>query len=182
MTDNTPLKIKAIINTIIRLLPIGFYFGSLIVTLLFYDVRGLVLFIGLLINEFISLGFRYMFQTEDLVNCALVRSPTSFFTMPSPHTQMVAFVMSFFITDMYEQNYFDMVNFIILGGLTFVTMWSRMNIGCKNVIDIIYAFLIGSLIGSIYYMTVKDWYHQMGGESSDDIQSDIPELDVYQPE
>ena len=38
--------IKAILNTIVRLLPLGFYSGSAMSALMFQDIRGTILFVG----------------------------------------------------------------------------------------------------------------------------------------
>jgi len=177
------INVKNIINTIVRLLPIGFYFGSIILGLFFYDMKGFLLFMGFVINEIIMLGTRYMFQTEDIVNCALVKNTDGFFTLPAPHTEFVSFIWSFLISDMYFQSRYDVVNFIILSLIVIITMWSRMMIGCQDIIDVIYSLLLGCLLGTGYYMIIKDYYNPKNEETitNNQFQPDFAELDIYIP-
>ncbi len=148
---------KAIINTFIRLLPIGLYLGTLLMGILFTDIRAFVLFVGYFLNDIISFGFRQMFQTVDLANGAIVQSVSNFYTLPSSHTQMIAFTLSYFFTDMYVKQNFNIVNFIFLGFLLLVTVWSRINIGCENIVDGMFATIIGVLIGVTYYKITEKW-------------------------
>jgi membrane-associated phospholipid phosphatase len=148
---------KAIINTFVRLIPLGLYFGTLLMGILFTDARAFILLIGYLLNDVISYGFRKMYQTVDLVNCAIVQSPTNFYTMPSSHTQTVAFTLAYFFMDMYIKNSFNVINFIFLGFMLLVTMWSRINIGCEAIIDSMFAVVIGIIVGSVYYRLTQNW-------------------------
>lgn len=170
---------KAVINTMVRLIPIGLYGGCLILGILMSDPRAFVLLFGYILNDLLSMAFRTLFQTMDLVNCSIVQSEKKFYTMPAPHTQTMAFTLSYFFTEMYFKNNFNMVNFIFLGFLYLVTVWSRINIGCKNIIDVIYATLIGVLLGTAYYRLTEHWstskkndYNLDGGDES--------EVDIYQ--
>lgn len=157
---------KAIINTVVRLIPIGLYFGSILMGILFQNVQAFVLLLGFLFNDFISLGFRYLFQTVDIANCAVVESTKNFYTLPAPHTQTVAFTLSYFFTDMYLNNTFNPTNFIFLAFLLMTTIWSRMNVGCQNVFDAIFATMIGLLLGTIYYRLTEKWYQSGNLEES----------------
>lgn len=170
---------KAIINTVIRLLPIGLYTGSLIFGILLSDPRAFVLLVGYIINDLLSLGFRTLFQTVDLVNCSVVQSDTKFYTLPAPHIQTVAFTLSFFFTEMYLKNKFNMVNFIFLGFLLLITVWSRINIGCKNIIDAIYATLIGIILGTAYYRLTENWNISPVKDFEETTQKDL-DVDIYQ--
>jgi hypothetical protein len=171
---------KAIINTIIRLIPIGLYTGTLIFGILLSDPRAFVLLVGYIINDVLSLGFRTLFQTVDLVNCSVVQSDKNFYTLPSSHTQTVAFTLSFFFTEMYLKNKFSMVNFIFLGFLLLVTVWSRINIGCENIIDAIYATLIGVLIGTAYYRLTENWNMPSIKNDDNSAYSSNSEVDIYE--
>lgn len=183
-SDLFTIQLKSIINTIVRLLPVGFYFGSLMLGLFFNDFKGFLLFIGLVANEIIMLGTRYMFQTEDIINCALVKTGDKFFTLPAPHTELVSFIWSFLVSDMYYQNRFDTVNFITLSVIVLVTLWSRMAIGCQDAIDVIYSLLLGCLLGTGYYTIIKDYYHpkpEENQEAGGQFQPDYADLDIYIP-
>jgi len=42
--------------------------------------------------------------------------------------------------------------------LQLLTIYSRINVGCKTLLDAIYCTLIGMLSGVIYYSLIKDYY------------------------
>ena len=175
---------KAIANTFIRLLPIGFYFGTIIMGILFTDIRAFILLMGFLSNDLISYGFRQLFQTIDLPTCALVESNKNFFTMPASHTQTVAFLMSFFLTEMYYKNTFNPVNFILLGFILLLTAWSRINVGCENIVDIVFAIAIGFLIGAAYYKLTQDWVTVSDASKTQTQSKNLieiaPQVEIYQ--
>ena len=62
-----------------------------------------------------------------------------------------------FFADMYVKQNFNVVNFIFLGFLLLVTIWSRVNIGCENITDGIFATIIGVMIGVTYYKLTEKW-------------------------
>ena len=42
--------------------------------------------------------------------------------------------------------------------LIIITIYSRVNVGCKTLLDAIYCTLIGLLTGIVYYSLIKDYY------------------------
>ena len=58
---------------------------------------------------------------------------------------------------MYTKNLFNPVNFVFLAAILLVTMWSRINVGCEDIVDAIYAATIGILIGTAYYRITETW-------------------------
>jgi membrane-associated phospholipid phosphatase len=173
---------KAIVNTFVRILPLGFYFGTIIMGILFTDLRAFILLMGFVANDLISFGFRQLFQTIDLPTCAIVESNKNFFTMPSSHTQTVAFLMSFFLTEMYVKNIFNPVNFVLLGFLLLLTGWSRINVGCENIIDVIFAILIGVLIGATYFKITETWVTASSKSTTQktNLVQTGPQIEIYQ--
>ena len=173
---------KAIVNTFIRLMPIGFYFGTIIMGILFTDLRAFILLMGFVANDVISFGFRQLFQTIDLPTCAIVESNKNFFTMPSSHTQTVSFLMSFFLTEMYYKNTFNPVNFILLGFILMLTSWSRINVGCETIIDVIFAIGIGTLIGATYYKITETWVNTSttSTKQNTNLVQVGPQVEIYQ--
>ena len=59
---------------------------------------------------------------------------------------------------MYYNNTFSALKFFMLVVLLMVTIYSRINVGCKTLLDAIYCTLIGLLFGVVYYNLVKDYY------------------------
>ena len=151
--------IKIFLNTAVRLLPIGLYSGSVMSGAVFQDFRGILLFIGLLGNELLSLGYRMILRGIVNPQCALTYSIEGMpFVLPSPITQTIGVFVGFFYMDMYYNNGFNTVEFFTLTAMLLVTIYSRVNIGCKTLLDSIYCALIGLLIGIIYYNLIQPYY------------------------
>jgi hypothetical protein len=151
--------IKIFINTLVRLEPVGLYAGSAMAGAVFSDFRGLLLFLGFLGNELIGLGYKMVLRGTTNPQCALLYSESGTpFALPSPITQTVGFFAGFFFMDMYYNNTFNPMKFFILSILIMITIFSRMNVGCKTLLDAIYCTLIGMLSGVVYYSIIKDYY------------------------
>jgi len=169
---------KAVLNTVVRLIPIGLYGGCILLGILLSDPRAFILLFGYILNDLLSMGFRYLFQTVDLVNCSVVQSDKNFYTLPSPHTQTIAFTLSFFFTQMYFKNNFNVINFIFLSTLLLMTIWSRINVGCKTIVDGIYATMIGLLLGTAYYRLTEHWTASIKNKANE--EAALPDVDIYQ--
>ena len=151
--------IKIFTNTLVRIIPIGLYAGSAMSGVVFQDFRGLLLFIGFLGNELISLGYRMILRGVVNPQCALTYSSEgSPFVLPSPITQTVGFFLGFFFMEMYFNDTFNPMKFFLLSAMLLITIYSRINIGCKTLLDAIYCALVGLLMGVIYYNLIKDYY------------------------
>jgi hypothetical protein len=150
---------KIFINTLVRLEPIGLYTGSLMAGVVFNDFRGLLLFLGFLGNEMIGLGYKMVLRGVSNPQCALMYSESGTpFVLPSPISQTVGFFAGFFFMDMYYNSTFNPMKFFFLSIMIMVTIYSRMNVGCKTLLDAIYCTLIGLLTGVVYYSIIKDYY------------------------
>lgn len=151
--------IKIFINTAVRITPVGLYAGAAMSGVVFNDFRGLLLFGGFLANELIGLGYKMVLRGVSNPQCALLYSESGTpFVLPSPISQTVGFFYGFFSMDMYYNNTFNPMKFFLLSILQLVTIYSRINVGCKTLLDAIYCSLIGMLTGVIYYSLVKDYY------------------------
>ena len=151
--------IKIFINTAVRITPVGLYAGAAMSGVVFNDFRGLLLFLGFLANELIGLGYKMVLRGVSNPQCALLYTETGTpFVLPSPISQTVGFFAGFFFMDMYYNNNFNAGKFLLLSILLLMTMYSRVNIGCKTLLDAVYCALIGLLIGVVYYSLIKDYY------------------------
>ena len=151
--------IKIFFNTSVRLIPVGLYAGSAMSGAVFQDFRGILLFLGLLGNELISLGYRMILRGVVNPQCALTFSTEGIpFVLPSPITQTVGFFVGFFYMDMYYNTSFSPLQFFLLTMMLIITIYSRINIGCKTLLDSIYCALVGLLMGVIYYNLVQPYY------------------------
>lgn len=158
MALNIIVFVKALVNTLVRLFPIGLYSGSIMSSLIFDDNRGTMLFLGFMINEMISLGYRMAFKSIYNPQCALLKSGDTNFVLPAPITQTVGFFVSFILMEMYYDGEFIPVKFFVTLCLVMITIWSRNNIGCKSILDAVFSTLIGTFIGVSYYIIIKDFY------------------------
>ena len=95
--------IPVFFHTFVKIMPIGLYLASFLESMLFNDIRGFFIFVGLLVNDLINIGYNYMMESKPNINCAVVRNvfTDDFFSFATPHTQYIAFVTSFMLTSMY---------------------------------------------------------------------------------
>lgn len=150
---------KIFINTLVRIVPIGLYAGSAMSGVVFQDFRGILLFCGFLGNELLGLGYRMVLHGVSNPQCALLYSQSGTpFVLPSPITQTVGFFAGFFFMDMYYNSMFNAMEFFVLTFLILITIFSRMNVGCKTLLDAVYCTLIGLLFGVVFYNIVQPYY------------------------
>lgn len=149
-----------ILNTIVRLMPVSLYTGSAMSGLIFDDFRGTILFVGFLINEAISYGYRLILNGIYNPQCALMKTEEDYFVLPSPITQTFGFFYGFLMAEMYNQGAFLPTKFFVMTALMILVIYSRVNIGCKSPLDAIYCALLGMLLGMGYFTIVKDYYRQ----------------------
>jgi hypothetical protein len=150
---------KAIINTVVRLMPIGLYTGSAMNAVVMNDFRGVILFMGFIFNELISLGYRMFIKGAYNPHCALLMTNQgSPFVLPSPITQTVGFFFAFFMMDMYYQDQFLPLRFFVFLAIFILTIYSRINVGCKSLMDAMMCSIVGLLLGVGYYEIVKYYY------------------------
>lgn len=150
---------KIFINTLVRIIPVGLYAGSAMSGAVFQDFRGLLLFCGFLGNELLGLGYKMVLHGVSNPQCALMYSEGGTpFVLPSAISQTVGFFAGFFYMDMYYNNTFSAMEFFILTTLMLITIYSRINVGCKTLLDAVYCTLIGLLFGVVYYNIIKDYY------------------------
>jgi hypothetical protein len=151
---------KALINTIVRLSPIGLYSGSALSAFIFNDFRATILFAGLMINEGIAFGYRMILRGIYNPQCALLQNGEDYFVLPSPISQTIGFVVGFFIAKMFNDGEFLPVQFFTMFVILAITIFSRINVGCMGFLDAIYCTLLGMVLGVGYFNLVKDYYRR----------------------
>ena len=156
---------KGILNTIVRLIPVAFYMGSIMCNLLFDNKQANVLLFGFILVEGISYAYKLITNAVDTQQCSLVKSDMNFLTLPAPIPTSVGFLVSFLISDMYHKDNVKPVKLYVLLLLFIVTMWSRVNIGCHSVIDSTMGGIVGLIMGFGYYSVVKDYYNDLSYEN-----------------
>ena len=151
----------SLIHTFIRFLPLGLYFFTYLSTALFKDLRSTILMMGLILNDII--GFLYKKYAKIVPNapCAIfgkVVNKTEIGFLPNPHTEVMSFVASFFYSDMYYKSKFDMMPFSFITIMLFLTIWSRVTIGCKKMKDVLFNLVFGAVRGILFYYFVSKYY------------------------
>jgi hypothetical protein len=150
---------KIFINTFTRLEPIALYAGSAMAGSVFQDFRAVLLFCGFLVNELLGLGYKMVLNGVSNPQCALLYSESGTpFVLPSPISQTVGFFAGFFFMDMYFNSTYNASTFFVLTFMMLITIYSRINVGCKTLIDAIYCTLIGLLFGVVYYNLIEKYY------------------------
>ena len=151
--------IIAIINSLVRLLPVALYSGSIVSYLVFNDFRGNLLFMGFLMNELIALAYNKALKGVSKSECALLADQSNFYVLPSSITQTIGFFFGFMMADSYYKNNFRSTAFILLCILLAMTIFSRVNVGCEGIMNALTFAVLGSFIGMAYYYVVRDYYH-----------------------
>lgn len=159
MEVNFSVGIKAIINTLIRMMPIGLYAWASLSSLVFSDFRATLILIGFIFNEMISLGYRMILRAAENPQCALLRSGDKTLTLPSPINQTIAFFVGFMMMDMYETGAYSPMRFFGLMTFLLIGMWSRINVGCSAFLDTLFSTVVGMIFGISYYYIVKPYYY-----------------------
>jgi len=152
--------LPSLFHTFAKLLPIGLYVSTLLESILFNDIRGFLIFLGLIINDLINIGYNYMLEKKPKEKCALVRNiyTDDFFELSTSHTQYISFVTGFLMSSMFFKKVFYYSTFTIFSILIGLTIWSRISVGCEDIIDSGYNLIFGLFRGIIYYIIVKDYY------------------------
>ena len=169
---------KAIINTLIRLLPIALYSGSVISGFVFNDFRATLLFLGFMINEGIALGYRFIMKGIYNPQCALLANEDDYFVLPSPITQTVGFFVGFFLAKMFEEGNFYPFQFFGYLVILLFTNFSTINIGCMGFLEALYCSLLGIILGAAYYNIVKNYFRRdfYNIENTDKLLNDFFDL------
>ena len=167
---------KILLNTVVKVLPIGLYLATLLSSMLFDNKMALVLFFGHLLNDIVGLSYRFLLKPRGKIECAFVKVGDLFYTLPAPYIQVVSFYFSFIMADMYYGNRFTSTKFIGLLILLLITVWSRLDIGCKTMLDVILALALGSGIGLAYYFAFKEYYLSEEEQEIQDAGRSDPEL------
>jgi hypothetical protein len=150
-----------LLHTFVRFLPLGFYFFAYLSSAIYKDLRAAWLLIGLIINDLIGYVYKKYAKFVPNAACAIfgkVSDKTELGFLPNGHTEIMAFVASFFYSDMYFKGGIDSVPFIFLTAMFLLTIWSRITIGCKTVKDVLYSVIVGFIRGIIYYYIIYSFY------------------------
>jgi hypothetical protein len=148
----------SILNTIVRLLPVALYTGSIISNLVFDDFRANLLFIGFLINELVAFAYKFALKGTDKAECALLADPSNYYVLPSPITQTIGFFFGFILTDTYFTNSYGSLKFLVMCILLAATIFSRINVGCETTMNALIFACVGTAFGVLYYYVIKDYY------------------------
>jgi hypothetical protein len=147
-----------ILNTLVRLLPVALYTGTIISNIVFDDFRANLLFIGFLINEMLAFAYKFALKGTDKAECALLADPSNYYVLPSPITQTIGFFFGFIMTDVYFSNSFKSLKFIVMCIVLALTIFSRINVGCETTMNALIFACVGTGFGVIYYYIIKDYY------------------------
>ena len=152
--------IPVFLHTFAKIMPVGLYLASFLESMLFNDIRGFLIFIGLLINDLINIGYNYMMKPKPNMNCAIIRNvyTDDFFSFATPHTQYISFITAFLMASMYFKKVFYYSTFFMFVVMIGLTIWSRITIGCKDILGAGFNLLFGAFRGIIFYIIVKDFY------------------------
>ena len=154
---------KGLIHTFVRFLPLGLYFFTYFSSTLYKDRRTIILLLGLIFNDLIGTIYKKYSGIVPNDTCALFGDAEGrgLNFLPNSHTEVMAFITSFFYSEMWLKgsmtgNWFRF-NFLLF--MMILTIWSRINIGCEtNYQRMIFDILFGVVRGSLFYYLVQSYY------------------------
>ena len=152
----------ALLNTFVRLMPLGMYFFAYFSLTIYKDYKVGILLLGLIFNEFVGYSFKKYSGKVFNDACAIFGSPETrgnLAFLNNSHIEIITFVASFFFMDMFSKGTMDWFRFNFLVFLMIITIWSRMSVGCINSIeDVIFNVLFGLVLGGLFYYFFSDSY------------------------
>lgn len=154
------------INIVSILFPLTF-------SILFKDHRGTIiasgcifnLLINVLLKHILKVNARYSLDVKKI--CTIFKDyilpsgspiPTIDYRMPSEHVQTIGFLLGFFIGKMIVDENFQLVQFMILFLFVILISWSRYNVQCHTLPQIVVGAIIGIALGIGYYYIAKGVY------------------------
>ena len=150
-----------LLHTLIRFLPLGIYFFTYFSSAIYKDIRSALLLIGLILNDLIGYLYKQWGEVIPKYNCGVFEKSEKFSDLgflSNTHTEFISFVSSFYFSDMYYKEKLDIIPFISLLVMFFLTIWSRMNVGCETSKSVIYNMIFGIIWGVLFYFIIKDYY------------------------
>lgn len=157
-----------LLHTLIRFMPLGIYFFTYFSSAIYKDMRSAILLMGLVINDLV--GYLYKSYTNFTENpkCAVFEAADNASQhgfLPNSNTEVISFVTTFFFSDMYYKENLDVIPFTSLLTMLFLTIWSRMTIGCETSKSIIYNMIFGIIWGMLFYFFIKEYYLPLNGSN-----------------
>ena len=150
-----------LLHTLIRFLPLGFYFFTYFSSAIYKDIRSALLLIGLILNDLIGYLYKKWGEVIPKYNCGVFEKSEKFSDLgflSNTHTELISFVSSFYFSDMYYKEQLDIIPFVSLLVMLFLTVWSRMNVGCETSKSVMYNIIFGIIWGVLFYFIIKDYY------------------------
>lgn len=174
-----------LLHLLVRFLPLGVFFFTYLSSALYKDLRSAILLSGLLINELFGYLYRkrservrsrsegannlsggsYYNDEDNTVedvrkNCSLfgIDKSGQEFNLNNSHTEFMAFLSSFYFSDMFYKQKLDVVPFMTLIFVTLLTIWSRMSKNCESPKQVIQNMILGFILGLVFYYFIKDYY------------------------
>ena len=150
-----------LIHILVKFIPIGIYFFAYLSSTLYKDIRSALLLIGLIINELIGYLYKKYTNYNPKDECHIFDKGSKNYKLDflqNSHTEFIAFVSTFFFSDMYHKQKLNIIPFTSLLILIFLTIWSRLSIKCEENKDVIFNLVIGIIWGALFYYFVKEYY------------------------
>ena len=86
-------------------IPLGLYFFAYFTAIVFQDMRGGILMLGLFLNDLVGVfNNRYLGSQQSNPNCGIYRTINGeVYELPNKHTEVVTFFSSFFYAEMFNK-------------------------------------------------------------------------------
>ena len=105
------------------------------------------------------------FKFEPNAACAIFGSKDATNTLgflPNTHTEVISFITAFFYSKWHKYT-FDLIPFVFLSLMLLLTAWSRISIGCKQLKDVFFNIVVGSIRYAFLLFRKKTLYESRRG-------------------
>jgi len=150
-----------LLHVLVKFIPLGIYFFAYFSSALYKDIRSALLLVGLILNELMGYLYKKYTKFEPKPECNIFEKQdknSKLDFLQNSHTEFIAFVSSFYFSDMYFKQKLNVIPFTSLIVILFLTIWSRLSINCETNKDIVFNLVIGIIWGMIFYYFVKEYY------------------------
>lgn len=155
--------LKALINTFVRFLPIGLYSFAYLSVAILKDKRAGLLLLGLILNDIIGYLYKRHYKYEENESCATfggVGEDKSLGFFPNSHVEIMAFVATFYYSNMWYKYILDFIPFFFILALLLLTIYSRLSVGCETAKDVMMNVVMGFIRGVIYFYIIAKYYRE----------------------
>ena len=157
-----------ILETIFKILPYSLYISSFIFSLLFQDMRGILLVSGGGLNSLINYLINRFLGSSDNIDHSVISDYCKDifligenFNFSDHFMQTLGYIFTFFLLTQYKISNIKFLAILCIICVFAISIFLRLK--CSKYNQILIGILFGCLIAVIYYNIIKDYFKESQG-------------------